>query len=382
MRLIVAGGGTAGHITPVLAVLEVLKRRALDLEVLWVGQSGGMEAKIVAAHNIQFANIKAGKFRRLHSSHFISKIINPKTLGLNARDSLRVVSGVYQSFGIIRKFKPDLIFIKGGYVGLPLGLAAGILRVPYVVHESDLVPGLANRVLAKKARKVAVGFPVEKYRDLPTNRLVYTGNPVRSQLIGVDPLAAKKQLGLSAKLPVVLVTGGSQGARAINQVIVAALPKLLEHYQILHLTGENEYESVLFQVGRLKLKHPDRYQPHAFLGNDMAQALAAADVVISRAGANTIAELALLKKATILVPNHLMAGHQVENAQMLARAGAVRVIGDDRLSPAILERELAAITGSESEKNFLQEHLSSFAVPDAAERLAAEILKVADESGR
>ncbi len=360
-----------------LATLEALKSQVKDLELLWVGQASGMEAQIAASHGYQFAAIRAGKFRRIHGDRFIKKIFNPSTLGLNARDTLRVVSGIYQSIAIIRRFKPDLIFIKGGYVGLPLGLAAGWLKVPYLIHESDLVPGMANRALAKRAAKIAVGFPVDKYPDWPASHLVYTGNPVRRQLLNVDISTARQHFGLSADLPVVLVTGGSQGARVLNEAIVAALPRLINGYQIIHLTGENEIESVNFQVRRLSLPHPERYQSHAFLGSDMGQALAASDIVIGRAGANTIAELALLGKPAILVPNGTMAGHQLDNAKMLGRAGAVRVINEDKLSAAVIERELGSITGSKSEQDFLRQHLASFAVPDAAERLAAEIMEVA-----
>lgn len=344
--------------------------------MLWVGQATGMEARIVEANGIPFAPIKAGKFRRVHASHIMRKIFNPATLGLNARDSVRLLSGIYQSIRVIRKFKPDVIFLKGGYVSLPLGIAAGWLRIPFIIHESDLIPGLANRMLSRKAAKIAVGFPVDKYRQLSQNRLVYTGNPVRSQVLGIDSNAAKRHFGLTTKLPVVLVTGGSQGASALNDGLVAALPQLIEQYQIIHLTGERDIESVKFQVGRLHLPQPEHYQAHAFLTDDMGQALAAADVVISRAGATTIAELALMGKPTILVPNQTMAGHQVENAQMLARAGAVRVITEDRLTPPVLLRELAGICGNETERQDLVEHLKAMAVPDAAERLANEIMEL------
>lgn len=335
-----------------------------------------MEERIVTGAGIKFASIKAGKFRRMHATHVIQQIFNPATLGLNARDSLRLVSGIYQSIGIIRRFKPDIIFIKGGFVGLPLGIAAGWLRVPYVIHESDLVPGLANKVLARRAAKVAVGFAAELYPNFAQNKLVHTGNPVRPELLKADPAASRRHFGFKAALPVVLVTGGSLGARDLNTAIIAALPQLIQHFQIIHQTGEREIEAVKFQVGRLRLEHPERYKPVAFLSEDMAEAYAAADVVIARAGANTISELALTNKPTILVPNTTMAGHQVANAQLLARAGAVRVIGDDRMTPALLLRELTALTGSAEERDYLIKHLAAFAVPDAASRLADEIVRV------
>lgn len=377
MRLIASGGGTAGHISPTLAALAALKSLDSDLEVLYIGQAGSMEAKIVAAFGLEFAAISAGKFRRMHGASLARQLVDLSTLGLNARDSLRVLSGVAQSLRIIRSFGPDAIFIKGGYVGLPVGLAAGLLRVPYIIHESDLVPGLANRLLAKRATKIAVGFPTEKYPDWPAEKLVYTGNPVRREILEADPVAARRHFHLEADLPVVLVTGGSQGAEPINRTVVEALPRLLEKVQVIHVTGERGIEATRFRVGRLKLKHPERYQAQAFLSDDMGLALAAADVVVGRAGATTIAELATLSKPAILVPNSSMAGHQVANAQLLARSGAVRVIGEDRLSPTLLAREIEQVLDSTEERHNLIKNIEDFAVAGADVRLALAIQAVA-----
>lgn len=329
-----------------------------------------MEAKIVAAFGLEFAAVKAGKFRRSAGLSKVRQLLDLSTLGLNARDSLRMLSGVYQSIKLIKSFGPDAVFVKGGYVALPVGLAAGFLRVPYLVHESDLVPGLTNRRLAGRAEKIAVGWPIDKYPDWPKEKLIYTGNPVRREILEADPVVGRKHFGLKPDLPVVLVTGGSQGAELVNQAVVAALPRLLETTQVLHVTGEHGIESVRFQVGRLDLEHPERYQAHAFLSSDMGLALAAADVVISRAGAQTIAELAALGKPAILVP---LAGHQVANAQLLARAGAVRVIGQDRLSPTLINREIDHVLGSTEVRTELKRNLEQFAVPGADVRLAVAI---------
>jgi UDP-N-acetylglucosamine--N-acetylmuramyl-(pentapeptide) pyrophosphoryl-undecaprenol N-acetylglucosamine transferase len=337
-----------------------------------------MEAKIAAASGIDFAAISAGKFRRMHGTSKLSQVFDLSTLGLNARDSLRVARGIAGSLKILRRWKPDVIFVKGGFVGLPVGIAAHMLRIPFVIHESDFTPGLTNRILSRWATKIAVGFPVKGYRDLPRDRLVYTGSPVRTELAKRHRLEGLAALKLSADLPVLLVTGGSQGAQAINDCLVEALPQLLEFTQVIHLTGEQDFERVRFEVKRLgKVKHLERYHPYAFLMEEMSAALAAADIVVARAGANTISELATLAKPTILIPNYLYAGHQEANAKLLSRAGAVSVLDERRLTPAGLVAAVRNLFGSETEQARLSKGIASFAKPDAANELAQLILSSA-----
>lgn len=314
----------------------------------------------------------------MHGAGKLSQIFDLSTLGLNARDTVRVARGLAASLRILHRWKPDVVFVKGGFVGLPVGIAAHILRIPYVIHESDFTPGLTNKILARWADKIAVGFPVKGYHEFPKERLVYTGSPVRGELELSHRLAGLTRFKLSAGLPVVLVTGGSQGARAINDCLVEALPQLVEFTQILHLTGEHEYERVCFEVKRLgKVKLLSRYQPHAFLFKDMGDALAAADVVVARAGANTITELATLAKPTILIPNYLHAGHQEANAKVLSRAGAVVSLDERRLTPAGLVSTVRNLIGSEDEQARLSRAIASFAKPTAAAELAGLILAAA-----
>lgn len=336
-----------------------------------------MEAKIAQAAGLEFRKVSAGKFRRYHGRRLIDKLLDLKTFWLNFHDIGRFLLGVIQSRKIIREYEPDVIFIKGGYVGLPVGLAAKALKIPYVIHESDTLPGLTNRWLAKGAAKIAVGFPVDKYK-LPADKLVYTGSPIRAELLSSHRLEGIKQFKLNPKLPVVLVVGGSQGARVINECVMDALPELTSFTQIIHVTGEQEIERVRFEVKRLGLVHPDRYQAHSFLAGDMGGALQAADLVVSRAGANAIAELAALAKPTILIPNpRLTGGHQVANAMVLARRGAVRVIGEEHLKPAVLVGEIKKVIDSDEEHRYLSEHIQQFAVFDADVRLAKLILSAA-----
>jgi UDP-N-acetylglucosamine--N-acetylmuramyl-(pentapeptide) pyrophosphoryl-undecaprenol N-acetylglucosamine transferase len=383
MRVVVSGGGTAGHISPVLATCDALESLVKDLELLYIGQADGMEARIVQARGMRFEAIKAGKFRRNHFDSGVAKLMNPATIGPNARDAFKVVQGVSQSMRILRKFKPDVVFAKSGYVALPVGIAAHLLKLPLVIHESDVSLGLANRIMSKWADKIAVGFPVKNYRELDPGRLVFVGNPVRAEIMKAHRLEGLAKFELTDALPVVLVTGGSLGAREINEVVVAALPELLKFCQVMHITGEHEYEGVKFAMSRAsKLEHADRYRMFGYLSADMALALAAADVVVARAGANTIAELAVLQKPTVLIPNMNMAGHQALNAQVLARAGAARVLSGDKVTADRVVGEIKRLAEDRDEQKRLSQAIGEFGRKDAAEKLAEIIIQApAQEKG-
>lgn len=236
-----------------------------------MGQAGGMEERIVAASRLKFQPIRAGKFRRLHSASALEQIMNLHTLAPNAKDAVSTLVGVADSLKVLRKFRPDVVFLKGGYVCVPVGVAAKMLKIPYVVHESDVSPGLANRVLGKWAEKIAVGFPVKSYRDFDRKRLVFTGNPVRNEILTAERAEGLTKFELSEELPVLFVTGGSTGAAQINEVLVRALPGLLEGCQVIHLTGEREYDRVQFELKRMgKIPHLDRYHVYGFLMGEMA----------------------------------------------------------------------------------------------------------------
>ena len=342
-----------------------------------------MEARIASASGIQFAAIKAGKFRRLTDASVANKLFNPATLGLNIRDAVRVLAGVVGSLAILRKFKPDVVFVKGGYVGLPVGIAAKIMRIPLVIHESDVSPGLTNRTLGRWAKTVAVGFPEKNYPNFPASSLLYTGNLVRKELLKAHRLEGLAEFKLDDDLPVVLVTGGSQGAQVINNTILEALPELVQFCQIIHLTGENEMPRVEYELRQYgKFEHRDRYHPYAFLMTGMGNAMAAADLVVGRAGANTIAEVAALGKPTILIPIYLMAGHQVENARMLSRLGAARVLDETKLTSQRLVGEIKAILGSETEQASLSKAILKFSTPDAPGVLAEAIMAAGEGRDR
>jgi len=330
-----------------------------------------MEARIVTASGWQFAAIKAGKFRRMQSAGMLSKLLNPSTLGPNIRDLARVVQGVGGALRILRRFKPEVVFLKGGFVCLPVGIAARLLHIPYVIHESDVSPGLANRILGKWAYRIAVGFPVKHYHDFDKSRLMYVGNPVRPDILKAHRLEGLAMFKLQDGLPVILITGGSQGATQINDVVLEALSGLLPHYQIIHQTGDRDLERIRFELGRRSdITHLERYHPYAFLMKEMAPALAVADLVIGRAGVGTINDSAALGKPTVLIPNYEMASHQLENARLLARQGAVRVLNGTTLTPAKLVGEVKRILDDPAEQALLSKGIRELGRPQAAHDLA------------
>ncbi len=337
-----------------------------------------MEASVAAAHGLAFEAIRAGKLRRYSDVSKIRSMTDIKTISLNVRDVTRLARGLRKSLSILRSFKPDIIFCKGGYVSLPVGLAAALLKIPYVIHESDLRAGLSNRTLAKWATKVAVGFPVKNYHDLPKEKLVYTGSPIRSELLTTDQKKSKKHFGLSTDKPVVLVTGGGLGSQSLNDVVVTALPKLLEDYQIMHITGEKDIEHVRIRLRAFSKQDLADYHVFSFLREDMPKALVAADIVITRAGATTLAEVAALAKPTIVIP-HPSLTDQAINAKTFARAGAVRTIPQTGLTPAILLRELHRISDSPKEQELLCKAITGFAKTDAAAELADLIIQTAGD---
>ena len=338
-----------------------------------------MEAKIVTASGLAFRPIQAGKFRRLQGAgvSMLSQLLNPQTLSLNARDLGRVGAGVVASRKIIREFNPDVVFLKGGFVCLPVGLAARLCRVPYVIHESDVTPGLTNRILARWAARIAVGFPVKNYPQFEAAQMVFVGSPVRQEILTAHRLEGLAYFKLSDDRPVVLITGGSQGAAQINNAVMDALPALTEHYQVIHQTGEGEADRLAFELSRRPaLAYPERYRPFAFLVQEMPLALAAADLIIGRAGVGTIMESAALGKPTVLIPNTGMAGHQVANARVLARQGAARVLNSDTLTGAKLAREVERILGSAEDQKLLSEAIRRLAHPEADRELAELVLEV------
>ncbi len=367
MRILVSGGGTGGHIYPALAVARELQKH-YNAELLFLGDINGLETKIVPAAGIPFAGITAGKLRRY---------LSPGTL----TDLGRVPAGMMQAIRQVRAFKPDAAFTSGGYVSVPAGFAARLARVPLVMHQQDVPPNLANTLLRPLATRISVSF-ADSLRYFPADRTTLTGNPVREEVLAVatgNGATYRPQFRLDFSVPVLLVTGGSQGARRLNRVIVEALPRLLPHCQVLHVSGEYTYEET--RAGADRALDPlgdllrSRYVLHAYLKDDMPAALAASDVVLSRSGAATLAELAVVGRPSILVPlpPGFTGSPQQVNAKMFVRAGAAQMILDKRLTADQLLAALLPLLGNTGKRLNMATAARTFAHDDAAAKLAQSV---------
>jgi UDP-N-acetylglucosamine--N-acetylmuramyl-(pentapeptide) pyrophosphoryl-undecaprenol N-acetylglucosamine transferase len=299
----------------------------------------------------------------------------------NAGDSMRIVKGIRQARRLLKTIKPDVVFVKGGFVGLPVGLAAAQLKIPLIIHESDTVMGLTNRVLARRAQLVATGFPVEVFDDVKlTAPLLATGNPVREDILAGRRERGRKHFGLDTARPTVLIIGGLTGAQAINEVVFGALAQLTESVNIIHQTGHHDIDAALFQRQRLTPLARRRYVPQAFLRTELADAYALADVVVTRCGANVLAELAALKKVALLIPLPGSANnHQAHNAHYIVRRGAARLLEQSRLTPRTLRAEIDKLIDEPSDRRYLEEAIGKLAVRNAAELLAEAVVRVVEQ---
>lgn len=376
-----AGGGSGGHVTPVLAVLRELHRQDPDVTAYFITdrkfarQASSIMAK--APLDVRIKRIYAGKLRRYHGISVWRQLLDVPTLLRNIRDLFLVGVGFLQSYRFLRRVKPDVVFTKGGFVCLPVGLAAKALKIPLAIHDSDAEPGLTNRFLAKYATVIGTGAPVENY-PYPAGRTHYVGIPIDRSFRPVAPKQQQKykaELGLhDVHKPLLVVTGGGLGARSVNRTVVTIANQLLDKIAILHITGAQSYQETVDAAP----EHID-YHIHPFLPGLQA-ALSAADIVITRAGATSLAELAGLAKPIIIIPNaHLPSGHQVKNAEVYGKAGAAVVMDEAKimLDNRKLTRVILALTASPEKRAVLGRKLHVFARPHAALDMAALIAEAA-----
>jgi UDP-N-acetylglucosamine--N-acetylmuramyl-(pentapeptide) pyrophosphoryl-undecaprenol N-acetylglucosamine transferase len=388
MTIILTGGGSGGHITPVLAVAKALKQIDSDIRTVYIGQRGDGLGDIAAKNESldTAVAISAGKFRRYHGEG-LKQLLDFRTMGLNLRDVYRVIAGFFQAFRILRRERPAVVFVKGGFVGVPVGLAAALLRIPYVTHDSDAIPGLANRIIAPWAKYHAVGLPKELY-SYQAHQTVEVGVPVADTFRPVseaDQQAAKQQLGYKPADHLLLITGGGLGAERINQAILLVAGELLTNHpklRIVHLAGRANQEEV--QSAYEKKLAPAEQGRVAVLGysEDLQVFSAAADLIITRAGATSIAEFAVQGKACILVPSPFLAGgHQLKNAAALQEAKAVAVLEEKNLGDApLVLSTIAAFLEDDNARATLASNIQTMAHPQAAAELAGLLIKVAERT--
>ena len=360
LKIILTGGGTGGHVFPILAIVSELKRLSeKEIDFLWVGSKTGPEKDIAGKYGIKFRSVYTGKIRRYFSWR-------------NILDIFRNPVGIVQSFFIIKSFRPDVIFSKGGYVSIPAVLAGWFCKIPSLIHESDTVPGLANRFLSKYSRKIAISFEESK-GYFSSQKCVLTGNPIRPEILEGSKERGFRYFGLEYGRPVILVIGGSQGSQKINEIIIEALPKLQEKYQVIHLSGEKNLQAISHKAQNLKY-----YKLYPFLpANKIADAQEAADLIVSRAGANALAELATLGKPSILVPLPTAASdHQRKNAQVFEKAEAAWVIEEKDLTAEALVKEINWLFSHAERMDKMAGNVLKLARPNAAKIIAEEILKL------
>lgn len=326
-KIVMTGGGTAGHVTPNIALIPSL--REAGYEISYIGSYEGIEKRLIEEQNIPYYGISSGKLRRY---------FDPK----NFTDPFKVVKGLAQAVSLLKKIKPDIVFSKGGFVSVPVVLAAKICHIPAIIHESDITPGLANKIAIPGATKVCCNFP-ETLKYLPKEKAVYTGSPIRQELLSGNADAALTFCKLPAKSkPVLLIIGGSTGSKVINTIVRASLPTLLKNYLVIHLCGKNNLDASLEgMAGYVQLE---------YAGKELADLFALSDIVISRAGANAIFELLALRKPNILIPLSAAAsrGDQILNANSFKNSGYSYVLEEEKLSMETLQNAIAEVDGKKN----------------------------------
>lgn len=351
-KIVLTGGGSAGHVMPNLALVPELRR--LGWEISYIGSHNGIEKDLLGQTDIPYQGIATGKFRRYFSLQ-------------NFTDPFRVVQGLFEATALLRKLRPDLVFSKGGFVSVPVTIGAWLNRIPVISHESDLTPGLANKLALPFATKVCATFP-ESMKHLPAKKGVLTGNPIRSELLAGSSQAGLAFCGFSEGKPVLAVMGGSLGSKVLNRILREILPQLLPEYQVVHICGKGNVDPAFEQPG---------YRQFEFIGPELPDVLACADLCLSRAGANFIFELLALKKPTLLIPLSRAAsrGDQILNAHSFEKQGFSMVLEEEQLTDSLL---LESIGRLHRERENFMAAMDRSELKDAT----AAIIKLIEQMGR
>lgn len=346
-KIVLTGGGTAGHVTPNLALVPALRERGYEIH--YVGSYNGMEKELVEDFGLPYTGIDAGKLRRYFSWK-------------NLTDPVHINRGFTEAHKFLREYRPDVVFSKGGYVSAPVVWAAQTLKIPAVIHESDMTPGLANRLCFNSAAKICCSFP-ETLDKLPAGKSLVSGCPIRGELLSGSREEGLRFTGLSGDKPVLMVVGGSSGAQSVNESVRAILPQLLETFDVVHLTGKGKNDE--------SVSYPN-YRQYEYISREMKDLFALADVVISRAGANAICELLALRKPALLLPYGMNAaasrGDQVLNARSFVKQGFSELLDESVSTPEDL---LAAVLA-------LHENRDRYITAMSASRQSDAVTTIAD----
>lgn len=363
MRLLVSAGGTGGHILPALAVIAELRVGHPGVQVLWIGTAGEMEERLVPEAGFQLETVAGGG---VHGVGLVTGL----------RNSVRLARGWIAARQLVRRFRPDVLLLTGGYTNLPTALAAWERRMPMVVFLPDVEPGLAIKSLGRIASRIACTTE-ESRAFFPGRKVTVTGYPVRPGLIpAMSQTEAREGLGLAPDRPTVLAFGGSRGARTINSVLLGILPELLADYQVIHISGHLDWDRVVAQATALPAELRTRYRPFAYLDAEMGQALRAADLAVARAGAATLGEFPAFGLPAILVPYPYAWRYQKVNAEYLAQAGAAVHLEDGDMGAELLPTIRRLLSNHEALQR-MRTAMLKLDSPDAARRLADILMDLA-----
>ncbi|MFP6817334.1 MAG: undecaprenyldiphospho-muramoylpentapeptide beta-N-acetylglucosaminyltransferase [Pseudomonadales bacterium] len=345
-HVVFTGGGSAGHVVPCFELIQALRRRGVGIS--FVGSNSGMEEALLAWLNVDYYGISTGKLRRYLSAN-------------NLLDAFKVLGGIWQAYRLLGRLQPDVVFSKGGFVSFPVVFSAWLKSIPVVAHESDLTPGLANRLAMPFVKTLCINFSVTPTGSFG-GRVIHTGTPLRESLTRGDASAGRRALEVANDDRILLITGGSLGADVLNEVVYQALSRLTAEYVVVHVCGPGKTTAV---------ENP-RYRQFEYVGEGWGDILAAADLVVSRAGANTLYELLALGKPNLLVPlsHHASRGDQVENATYAGGLGYSQVLDEDALSSESLVAQIKALDG---ELFQARERLALFVVPDSVGLICSEL---------
>lgn len=350
MRIVFTGGGTAGHVTPNIALIHAMRDQGIEFH--YIGSGSGIEHELITLEQIPFHSIVSGKLRRELT---LKNLMTP----------FSVLKGIFQSLWILRKLKPTVVFSKGGYVAFPVVFAAWCLGIPVVAHESDFSPGLANKMSFPFVKKVCVTF--EKGKDFfkAQDKVLVTGTPLRKALFQGDPKKAEALCDFQMHKPVLLLIGGSQGSRFLNDALRGALNDIVKEFNVIHLCGNGAIDESLGSVSG--------YKQFEYLHDELADCLALADVVISRAGANTLYELLYLKKVSLLVPlsRKVSRGEQLENAKYFSERGYAAAVEEESLTSARLYQEVISLF---EKKTQYQDKIEKASLGDANQTISELLL--------
>ena len=371
MRVLISGGGTGGHINPALAIAGMLREKYKDIEIEYVGTKRGLETKLVALEGYKLHTVKVRGFSRSLSLK-------------NVDAAIKAVTSVFEAKKIIKEFKPDIVIGTGGYVCWPVLKAAAKLGIPTAVHEQNAVVGMTVKMLSKYVDKVMISFEESRQLFDCPEKLVMTGNPIKSEMLRANFAESRSKLGYDTGIPMILSYGGSLGAMKINQNILSVIERYSEKNNVYHIhaTGRGEWQEIKSKL--LKRGYSDNGD-YVTRGKvtvreyiyDMPTLMSAADIIISRAGAMTIAEISAMGKAAVLIPSpNVTNNHQYKNAVVLERAGGAVLIEEKNLTPEVLEGKLSELINDKSSLDGLKNNIKQFAVRDSLERVNAVIMEL------